>query len=530
MPKSGVECKVKRALISVSDKAGIVDLAASLVKLGVEIISTGGTFKTIKDAGLSVTYISDVTNFPEILDGRVKTLHPAIHGGILARRTIKEHMDALSDQRITPIDMVVVNLYPFKETAKRPDASWDELIENIDIGGPSMVRSAAKNHEDVIIIVNPNDYGVVLSQLQTAGDCPKEERVRLALAAFKHTTEYDACIAEVLAGRIALSAVSAPTLIKSIEKESNLRYGENPGQAASLYRVSYADADTSLSFIDSKQLQGKELSYNNWLDSDGAFKLIQELHASYSDKAAVAIIKHTNPCGAAVSDTLQEAFWKAFESDSVSAFGGIIAVNRPVTAELAIGMSDIFFEVVIAPEYTPQALEVFSAKKNLRLLEVPRDAWKIRSAPELRSVSGGLLVQGRDCQESPVETWKTVTRRAPLKDELEDMAFAWIVAKHVKSNAILLARGMSTVGVGAGQMNRVGAAEIALRQAGEKAKGSVLASDAFFPFSDTVLLSARYGVRAIVQPGGSLKDQESIDASDENGLTMLFTGVRHFKH
>jgi phosphoribosylaminoimidazolecarboxamide formyltransferase/IMP cyclohydrolase len=529
------DCKVKRALISVSDKTGIVEFAKGLAGLGVQIVSTGGTHKTLTEAGIPVVYISEATGFPEILDGRVKTLHPAIHGGILARRSDPKHVRTLEEQNIAPIDLVAVNLYPFRETAARPGVSWDDLIENIDIGGPSMVRSAAKNHEDVLVVVSPEDYGGILARLRTEGDCPREERKRLAAAAFRHTADYDACIAEVFAAAVSYES-EHPTelfpfpqrLTLAAEKMAGLRYGENPGQAAALYRLSGPGGENS--FVDAAQLQGKELSYNNWLDADSAFRVVRDLHRAYGGNAAAVIVKHTNPCGAAVGETAEEAFEKAWASDPVSAFGGIAAFSRPVTEALARKLRDVFWEVVIAPSYSPEALEILGVKTNLRLLEVSLDSNSGAGALEWRSVSGGLLAQESDARDAPPESWKTVTAREPSESERQDLFFAWQVVKHVKSNAIVLAKDGATVGVGAGQMNRVGAAGIALKQAGEKARGAVLASDAFFPFADTVRLAATHGVSAVVQPGGSLKDGESIDAANEAGLAMLLTGVRHFKH
>ncbi|MDR2176208.1 MAG: bifunctional phosphoribosylaminoimidazolecarboxamide formyltransferase/IMP cyclohydrolase [Synergistaceae bacterium] len=534
------ECRVKRALISVSDKTGIVDFAKGLAALGAAIVSTGGTRKVLVDAGIPVIYISEVTGFPEILDGRVKTLHPAVHGGILARRSDPRHVQTLSEQNIAPIDLVAVNLYPFRETAARPGVTWDDLIENIDIGGPSMVRSAAKNHEDVLVIVNPEDYGGILARLRAEGDCPSEERRRLAAAAFRHTADYDACIAETLSVSAAESAppkaeLFPPRLTLAAERAEILRYGENPGQAAALYRFSGGGGKSSFgksSFIDAAQLQGKELSYNNWLDADSAFRLVRDLREAGSGGAAAVIVKHTNPCGAAVGETVEEAFEKAYASDPVSAFGGIAAFSRPVTEALAQRLREVFWEVVIAPAYSAEALKILSVKTNLRLLEVSLDVDSEGGAGALewRSVSGGLLAQESDTRDSPAESWKTVTKRGPSAAERRDLFFAWKVVKHVKSNAIVLAKDGAVVGVGAGQMNRVGAAAIALRQAGEKARGAVLASDAFFPFADTVRLAAAGGVSAVVQPGGSLKDRESADAADEAGMAMLHTGTRHFKH
>ncbi|MDR1874122.1 MAG: bifunctional phosphoribosylaminoimidazolecarboxamide formyltransferase/IMP cyclohydrolase [Synergistaceae bacterium] len=520
------QCRVKRALISVSDKTGIVGFARGLVDLGVEIVSTGGTYKELTDEGIPALYISEVTGFPEILDGRVKTLHPAIHGGILARRSDPEHGRALTEQGITPIDLVAVNLYPFQRTAARRDATWEELIENIDIGGPAMLRSAAKNHGDVLVLVYPDDYDEVLSQLRTTGDCSGEDRVKLALAAFRHTAEYDACISDVLAARSAPDThpLLPPRATVTLKRVSALRYGENPGQAAALYRRT---DQTDVAFTNSWQLQGKKLSFNNWLDADSAFKIVQELNGSLP---AAVVVKHMNPCGAAVAPTLEEAFEKAYASDPVSAFGGILAVSHVVASDLARRLTDAFWEVVIALGFTDDALEILADRPALRLLMVPAEAWEIKPAIEWRSIQGGLLAQERDLQPSPPETWRVVTSRSPTDSERRDMEFAWKVVKYVKSNAIVVVKDQATVGVGAGQTNRVGAAEIALKQAGEKARGAVLASDAFFPFGDTVSLAAEHGIGAIVQPGGSLRDQESTDAADKHGIAMVHTGVRHFRH
>jgi phosphoribosylaminoimidazolecarboxamide formyltransferase/IMP cyclohydrolase len=521
------ECRVKRALISVSDKTGVAEFAKGLAALGIEIVSTGGTYKALVDGGISAVYISDVTRFPEILDGRVKTLHPAVHGGILARRKDPRHSEALQKENIVPIDLVAVNLYPFQEVAAR-DASWDELIENIDIGGPAMVRSAAKNHEDVLILVRPEDYGFVLRRLRNDGDCTRDERVQLALRAFRHTAEYDACIHATLAsvsqGLEPLEKTFPRRLSQEAERLSLLRYGENPGQSAALYRDA---AQASSSFVGALQIQGKELSYNNWLDADSAFKIVQEFDGG---QPAAAVVKHTNPCGVALGATVEEAFKKAYEADPVSAFGGILAVNRPVTEDLAEALQGVFWEVILAPGYTEEAKKILRAKPNLRLLEVPQGAWAVVPSLEWRGIQGGFLLQERDLQSAPSDTWTTVTARRPTETELEDLAFAWKVVKQVKSNAVVLAKGRATVGIGAGQMNRVGAAKIALEQAGEKARGAVLASDAFFPFADTVRLAAQSGISAIVQPGGSLRDRESTDAADESGVAMVHTGVRHFKH
>ena len=528
------ECRVKCALISVSDKTGVVEFAKGLVALGVKIVSTGGTYKALADGGIPAVYISDVTHFPEILDGRVKTLHPAVHAGILARRKDPRHKEALQREGIAPIDLVAVNLYPFQEVARirlqrgsHSQECWDELIENIDIGGPAMVRYAAKNHEDVLVLVHPEDYGFVLHRLRNGGDCTESERVQLALRAFQHTAEYDACIYSTLASVSSVAPEKETAfpkrLLPKTQRLSTLRYGENPGQLAALYQ----DLTCAPSFTDALQVQGKELSYNNWLDADSAFKIVQEFDG---EQPAAAIVKHTNPCGVALGETIEGAFEKAYSADPVSAFGGIVAVNRPVTQELAEALQGVFWEVILAPSYSEEAKKILSAKSNLRLLEIPKAAWPVVPSLEWRGIQGGFLVQERDLQSAPPGTWTTVTARHPTQTELEDLAFAWQVVKQVKSNAIVLAKGRTTVGIGAGQMNRVGAAKIALEQAGEKARGAVLASDAFFPFADTVRWAAERGITAVVQPGGSLRDQESTDAADAFGVAMLHTGVRHFKH
>ena len=528
------ECRIKRALLSVSDKTGIVDFARRLADLGVEIVSTGGTLKTLLDAGVSARYVAEVTQFPEMLDGRVKTLHPVIHGGILARRNDPLHRKALTEHNIAAIDLVAVNLYPFQQTANRPDASWDELIENIDIGGPALLRSGAKNHQDVIVIVNPSDYENVLRQLESEGDCPRKQRVCLALKAFQHTAEYDTCIHAALShaalSRAALGSAASDLvgrekfpehICQLVRKTGDLRYGENPGQSAALYR----DTSLPVSFIDSRQLQGKELSYNNWLDADSAFKIVQEF-----EEPAAVVVKHTNPCGAAVGETIEEAFQKAYNADPVSAYGGILAFNRPISQELAEALQGVFWEVVIAPVYSEGARSILEHKTNLRLLEVPEKAWKISHGLEWKSIQGGFLVQERDVQKSPACTWKVVSVKIPSDAIIKDLEFAWKIVKHVKSNAIVLTKDRGTLGIGAGQMNRVGAARIALSQAGKKTFGAVMASDAFFPFADTVRIAAKEGITAVIQPGGSLRDLESTEGANQHGIVMVHTGVRHFKH
>jgi len=505
----------KRALISVSNKEGVIEFARGLERLGYEIISTGGTFQVLQEAGVKVTKVAGVTGFPEILDGRVKTLHPAIHGGILARRT-PDHLHQLEENNITPIDIVAVNLYPFRETVSRPGVTLEEAIENIDIGGPAMVRAAAKNHQNVIVVVKPANYASVLEELESKGDLAPEFRLRLAMEAFSHTAAYDAMISSYLAG---LLNVQFPDVLSLAgEKVYELRYGENPHQKAAFYRQ--ALAGTGLP--NARQLNGKELSYNNIIDTEAAWALVREF-----DEPACVIIKHTNPCGTALGSSLAEAYERAFAADPVSAFGGIIALNRKVDVETAGKITGPFMEVVIAPDYDAEALEILRTKKNLRVLSLP-----LAGAADLqvKSVEGGFVVQEMDRHRLRTEDLTVVTARQPSGEELRELFFAWKVVKHVKSNAIVVAKDGMTLGVGAGQMNRVGAARLALEQAGEKAAGAVLASDAFFPFKDTVELAARYGITAIIQPGGSIRDEESIEECNRHGIAMVFTGIRHFKH
>lgn len=505
----------KRALVSVSNKEGVVEFARGLEKLGYEIISTGGTFQTLQEAGIKVTKVADVTGFPEILDGRVKTLHPAIHGGILARRS-DEHLRQLETAGIKTIDVVAVNLYPFRETVSRPGVTLEEAIENIDIGGPAMVRAAAKNYQHVIVIVKPEYYGLVLKELGEKGDLTQELRLKLAMEAFSHTASYDSVISAYLAG---LLGVEFPEVFSlSGEKVYELRYGENPHQKAAFYRQTLGGAGLP----NARQLNGKELSYNNIVDAEAAWALVREF-----DQPACAIIKHTNPCGAAVAGTISEAYERAFAADPVSAFGGIIALNQTVDSRTAEKIVGPFMEVIIAPGYEEGALEILRTKKNLRVLEVP-----LGGAPglQVKSVEGGFVVQEIDRHRLVPSDTMVVTNRPPTPEELEDLSFAWKVVKHVKSNAIVVARNGVTLGVGAGQMNRVGAAGLALEQAGGKAAGAVMASDAFFPFKDTVELAAKYGITAIIQPGGSVRDEESIEECNRHGIAMVFTGVRHFKH
>lgn len=533
---------IRRALISVSDKTGVVDLARSLVELGFDIISTGGTASELERAGVAVTRVEEVTGFPEMLDGRVKTLHPKIHGGILALRS-QEHLAQLAAQGIVPIDLVVVNLYPFAATVARPDTTWEQAIENIDIGGPTLVRAAAKNHAYVTVIVNPQRYAQVMAELRSRGEVPAELRRELAWEAFSHTAAYDSLVAayldEHLAGGGDGERTAGPgAIISPLEGagragsfpalftlqgvlQQPLRYGENPHQEAAFYRLPLAGAG---SLARARQVQGKELSYNNIMDLEAAWATVLDL-----ESPAAVVIKHNNPCGAAVAASPLEAYRKAFASDPVSAFGGIVACNCPVDGGTALEMAKTFLEAVIAPSFTPKALEVFRDKENLRVLvsgppQPPRPVW------EVRTVSGGFLVQTRDALPEDKPAWEVVTASSPTGEEWEDLFFAWPVVKHVKSNAIVVARDKVTLGIGAGQMNRVGAARLALEQAGERARGAVLASDAFFPFADTVEVAAAAGIRAIIQPGGSVRDEDSIKACNEHGIAMVFTGRRHFRH
>lgn len=519
----------RRAVLSVSNKTGLVELAQGLVELGFELVSTGGTFKTLTGAGLPVRYVTEVTGFPEILDGRVKTLHPKIHGGILARATA-EHLQQLEDNGIGLIDLVVVNLYPFKETIAKPGVSFQEAIENIDIGGPSMVRAAAKNQERVSIVVNPERYPEVLQALREQGEIPYDMRKRLAAEAFAHTAEYDQCIAGYLTAELAGGAAAGesvpispfPDAISlSAQKIQDLRYGENPAQKAAFYRG--MDAAGTLAY--GEQIQGKELSYNNWMDMDAAWGIVQDF-----SEPACAIIKHTNPCGTALGKTVLEAYERALAADPVSAFGGIIAFNRPVDAECATVLKAHFYEVIVADEFSPEAREILQEKKNLRLVKVAQDGKPTHTPWKVRSIQGGYLIQEEDGGTTPLSEWEVVSKRQPDPEDLRELDFAWRVVKHVKSNAIVLAKGGQTLGVGAGQMNRVGSVKIALEQAGEKAQGAYLASDAFFPFPDSLEEAAKAGVRAVVQPGGSVRDAEVIEAADRLNLIMVFTHRRHFKH
>lgn len=511
-----------KALISVSDKTGIIEFARSLKELGWEIIATGGTMKALREAGIEVTSISDVTGFPEICDGRVKTLHPKIHGGLLGRRDLPDHLAQLEANGIEFIDMVVVNLYPFEATIARKDVTMEEAVENIDIGGPSMLRSAAKNFKDVTVVCNPAEYDLILSEIKTHGNTTLETRFRLSAEAFTHTALYDSRIAEYMRRQSGMEE----KLFLDFEKVQDLRYGENPHQKAAFYRSS---ADSAFSVAHSKQLQGKELSYNNIQDANAALSIVREF-----DEPFCVGLKHMNPCGAAVGEDIVDAWNKAYEADKVSIYGGIVAFNREVNKEVALKMKPIFLEIVIAPSFTGEALEVLASKKNLRLVQVSidRESGSGKKAKQYTGVTGGLLVQDADREMKEITPEMCIAGPKPSKELLEDMNFGWKIVKHVKSNAIVVVKNRATVGVGAGQMNRVGSAGIALKQAAEnKVFGElVLASDGFLPFDDTVTLAAENGVVAIVQPGGSIRDEDCINKAREKGITMALTGMRHFKH
>jgi phosphoribosylaminoimidazolecarboxamide formyltransferase/IMP cyclohydrolase len=514
------QVQVKRALISVSDKTGIVEFAKQLTELGVEIISTGGTATLLQKEGVNVIGISEVTGFPEILDGRLKTLDPHIHGGLLAVRDDEKHRQQIAEHNITPIDLVVVNLYPFKATISKPNVPFAEAIENIDIGGPTMLRSAAKNHKYVTVVVDAADYGSVLEEIREGGSVTDETKRRLAAKVFRHTAAYDALISQYLTEQVGEQMPETYTV--TYEKVQDLRYGENPHQGAAFYREPLAGQGNVAT---AKQLHGKELSYNNINDANAALAIVKEFN-----EPAIVAVKHTNPCGVGIGATILQAYRKAYESDPVSIFGGIIAANRPIDKETALLLKEIFLEIIMAPSFTEEALEVLKEKKNLRLLELGDLAAKEKAAWKITSVEGGMLVQEEDVKQITEADLEVVTERRPTREEIQQLLFAWKVVKHVKSNAIVLAKDNMTIGVGAGQMNRVGAARIAIEQAGEKSFRSVLASDAFFPMPDTVEEAAKAGITAIIQPGGSIRDEDSIKAANKHGIAMVFTKVRHFKH
>jgi phosphoribosylaminoimidazolecarboxamide formyltransferase/IMP cyclohydrolase len=538
-----------RAILSVSNKRGIVEFASGLRELGFDLYSTGGTKRTLTEAGIAVQSISEVTGFPEILEGRVKTLHPRVHGGLLARRNVPGDLEEIARHGIDPIDLICVNLYPFAETVARPDVALADALEQIDIGGPTMLRAAAKNYPSVIVVCDPDDYASVLDGLR-AGGIDAERRRQLAAKAFQHTASYDTVIAEYLRGE---ADPFPQQLTVALEKVRDLRYGENPHQKAAFYRE-LSPVMSGLRISNARQVHGADLSFNNILDADAALNAVADFLAP-----TVAIIKHNNPCGLATRPTLAEAYQRAFEGDMVSAYGGIVALNRPVDAETANLIAETFYEVIIAPSFEKEALAVLTKKRNLRLLEIgdwlvnqpPRptsadDDWQrlVAEANEpsrppsghlpveydLRRVSGGLLVQTRDT--APVDPLRltVASARRPTLEELTDLLFAWRVCRHVKSNAIVLAKDLMMLGMGAGQPNRVTSVALALERAGDRAPGSVLASDAFFPFPDGVERAAKGGVTAIIQPGGSIRDAEVIKTANEHGMAMVFTGMRHFRH
>ena len=509
----------KRALLSVSDKSGILEFAQELEKMDYEILSTGGTKHFLEENGVSITAVDEITKFPEILGGRVKTLHPLVHGGLLAKHDDAQHQSEMAENGISPIDIVCVNLYPFRETISKPDVTVDDAIENIDIGGPTMLRSAAKNHAYVTVIVDSKDYAVVVSELRDQSSTTPETRRRLAAKVFRHTAAYDSYISNYLTDLTGEEYPEGLTL--TYELQQPLRYGENPHQKAAFYR---SPLGSDFSIANADQLHGKELSYNNIQDANAALQIIKE----FKMPAAVAV-KHMNPCGVGTGETISDAFNKAYEADSTSIFGGIVALNREVDAETAKQLAGIFLEIIIAPAFSKEAMELLTQKKNIRLLTIPFDSKK-KDKWNTVTVEGGLLVQQPDAFGYEDAEISVATDREPTAAELEALKLGWSVVKHVKSNAIVVCNSDMTLGIGAGQMNRVGSAKIALEQAGDRAQGAIMASDAFFPMSDTVEAAAKAGIKAIIQPGGSKKDQDSIDKANEYGIAMIFTGIRHFKH
>lgn len=514
---------IKRALLSVSDKTGIVELARRLHGLGVELLSTGGTMKALQDAGIPVTGVSDVTGFPECLDGRVKTLHPAIHAGLLAMRSNPEHMRQIAELGIAPIDLVVINLYPFRQTIARPGVTFEEAIENIDIGGPTMLRAAAKNWQDVAVVVEPADYDAVLGELEQAGEVSRETKLRLCYKVFEHTAQYDCMIQQYLRAQLPGDNRFPDKLTVTFEKVQGMRYGENPHQGAAFYRDL---GDVAGTLPAARQLHGKELSYNNINDTNGALELLREF-----DTTAVVAVKHGNPCGVGVADDVAEAYRLAYEADPVSVFGGIVVTNATVDAATAEQMSRIFLEIVVAPAYTDAALEILTRKKNLRVLQLDTTHRAYPAGERvLRKVAGGLLVQDIDDVLLPEGELKVVTDRAPTEKQMQDLLLAWKIVKHTKSNGIAIARDNQSLGIGPGQVNRIWSTQMAIERSGEKVRGAALASDAFFPFDDCVKAAAQAGIACIIQPGGSVRDEDSIRACNEAGIAMVFTGMRHFKH
>ncbi len=509
----------KRALVSVSDKTELVDFVKGLQAAGWEIIATGGTQKLLEDSGVKTIGISDVTGFPEICDGRVKTLHPKVHGGLLARRDEPSHLQALEENGISFIDLVCVNLYPFRETIAKEGTTMAEAIEKIDIGGPSMLRSAAKNYNDVTVVCDPADYDTILAEINATGNTTLETRLQLSAKAYTHTAQYDACIATYMREKAGLNE----KLFLEFDLKQGLRYGENPHQSAKFYASTKA---IPFSLASGKQLQGKEMSYNNIQDANAALNIARDFQQPFC-----VALKHMNPCGAAVAETIEEAWQKAYEADTVSIYGGIVICNRTITKEIALGMKPIFLEIVIAPDFTDEAMEIFATKKNLRVIQVDMTP-SSEAIDQYVSVNGGLLVQHLDTQIETITADMCATKVQPDAATLADMQFGWNIVKHVKSNAIVVVKNGQTLGVGAGQMNRVGSAEIAMKQAHAAGvtEGLILASDGFLPFDDTVALAAQYGVTAIVQPGGSIRDNDCVVKADELGICMLMTGTRHFKH
>ena len=510
---------MKRALVSVSDKTNLVPFVSSLVELGYEIISTGGTKKALEAAGIKTIGISEVTDFPEIMDGRVKTLHPKVHGALLCVRDNPDHVRQIEELGIQYIDLVCVNLYPFKETVQKPGVSHEEIIENIDIGGPSMLRSASKNYKFIPVLCDPSDYDAVVKELRENGETSLTTREYLAAKVFRHTASYDTMIASYLTERTGEKYPEKFTI--TFDKVQELRYGENPHQSAAFYK----GMNPQYSLANAKQLHGKELSYNNIQDGNAAIEILKD----FEGQPAVVGLKHMNPCGVGIGKTIEEAWDKAYEADPVSIFGGIVAFNEPIHASVAEKLSKIFLEIIIAPAFDEDAFEILSKKKNIRLMQLDTSL-EVNAKYKVTNVNDGLLVQDIDDHKITAEDLRCVTNRKPTEEELEQLLFAWKVVKHVKSNAIVLVKDNMTIGVGAGQMNRVGAAKIAIEQAGEKSKGSIMSSDAFFPMPDTVEEAVKAGVTAIIQPGGSIKDQLSIDVCNEHGIAMVYTGVRHFKH
>ena len=510
---------MKRALVSVSDKTNLVPFVSSLVELGYEIISTGGTKKALEAAGIKTIGISEVTDFPEIMDGRVKTLHPKVHGALLCVRDNPDHVRQIEELGIQYIDLVCVNLYPFKETVQKPGVSHEEIIENIDIGGPSMLRSASKNYKFIPVLCDPSDYDAVVKELRENGETSLTTREYLAAKVFRHTASYDTMIASYLTERTGEKYPEKFTI--TFDKVQELRYGENPHQSAAFYK----GMNPQYSLANAKQLHGKELSYNNIQDGNAAIEILKD----FEGQPAVVGLKHMNPCGVGIGKTIEEAWDKAYEADPVSIFGGIVAFNEPIHASVAEKLSKIFLEIIIAPAFDEDAFEILSKKKNIRVMQLDTSL-EVNAKYKVTNVNDGLLVQDIDDHKITAEDLRCVTNRKPTEEELEQLLFAWKVVKHVKSNAIVLVKDNMTIGVGAGQMNRVGAAKIAIEQAGEKAKGSIMSSDAFFPMPDTVEEAVKAGVTAIIQPGGSIKDQLSIDVCNEHGIAMVYTGVRHFKH